>query len=158
MDVLLLPSAPGAPPTVADAAQWGDEQLLAVDSLNVPATLAGTAFPQLQQAWRACMHHLLLNPMRTCIDSVLLSCYHYSAAHACWGMAGMPAVSVPVALTAKEGLPLGLQLIAGPLAEARLLAAAHVLEHQAQRHSCAEGGQLAPLKKPGEGKAPLNTV
>jgi Asp-tRNA(Asn)/Glu-tRNA(Gln) amidotransferase A subunit family amidase len=73
-------------------------------------------------------------------------------------MAGMPAVSVPVALTAKEGLPLGLQLIAGPLAEARLLAAAHVLEHQAQRHSCAEGGQLAPLKKPGEGKAPLNTV
>ena len=41
VDMLLLPSAPGAAPTVADASQWGDQQLLAVDALNVPASHAG---------------------------------------------------------------------------------------------------------------------
>lgn len=41
VDMLLLPSAPGAAPTVADASQWGNQQLLAVDALNMPATLAG---------------------------------------------------------------------------------------------------------------------
>ena len=73
---------------------------------------------------------------------------------------GAPAISVPVALTTAEGLPVGLQLIAAPMAEARLLAAAHVLAHQSQRHSDAAGGKslLMPLRSPNEGKAPIDTV
>lgn len=61
VDVLLMPSAPGAPPTVGDAAQWGDEQLLAVDSLNMPATLAGAILLRFSSpALHQCMHHLFL--------------------------------------------------------------------------------------------------
>ena len=55
---------------------------------------------------------------------------------------------------------MGLQLIAAPMAETRLLAAAHVIAHQAQRHSDAAGGKslLMPLRSPDEGKAPIDTV
>lgn len=69
-------------------------------------------------------------------------------------------MSVPVALTSAEGLPVGLQLVAAPMAEARLLAAAHVIAHQSQRHSDAAGGQsmLMPLRSPDKGKAPIDTV
>ncbi len=41
-------------------------------------------------------------------------------------LAGFPAVSVPAGLS--EGLPVGMQLIAAPFQEAKLLAAAHILQ------------------------------
>ena len=46
-------------------------------------------------------------------------------------IAGLPAMSVPAGLTSK-GLPLGLQLIASPLAEAKMLNAGYFLEEAAQ--------------------------
>jgi aspartyl-tRNA(Asn)/glutamyl-tRNA(Gln) amidotransferase subunit A len=46
-------------------------------------------------------------------------------------IAGLPAMSVPAGLTSK-GLPLGLQLIAPPLAESKLLNAGYFLEEAAQ--------------------------
>jgi aspartyl-tRNA(Asn)/glutamyl-tRNA(Gln) amidotransferase subunit A len=42
-------------------------------------------------------------------------------------LAGVPAVSVPCGLD-PQGLPVGLQLVAPPFAESRLLAAAHAVE------------------------------
>jgi len=45
-------------------------------------------------------------------------------------IAGLPAISVPTALTQK-GLPLGLQLIAPPLAETKMLSAGYFLEEAA---------------------------
>jgi len=44
-----------------------------------------------------------------------------------WTSSGLPAISIPSGLAA-SGLPLGIQLIAAPFAEARLLAAAHWCE------------------------------
>lgn len=41
VDVLLLPSAPGVPPTVAEASEWGNEQMLSIDAINVTGSLAG---------------------------------------------------------------------------------------------------------------------
>ncbi len=45
-----------------------------------------------------------------------------------WSFTGFPAISLPSGLTA-DGLPLGIQLVAGPAAEARLLAVAGWCEH-----------------------------
>lgn len=36
-----MPSAPGAAPTVAEASQWGNDQLLSIDAINAPASLGG---------------------------------------------------------------------------------------------------------------------
>jgi len=44
-----------------------------------------------------------------------------------WNLAGWPAMTVPAGL-APDGLPLGVQLVAPPGGEARLLALAGVLE------------------------------
>lgn len=66
-------------------------------------------------------------------------------------------MTVPIALASKEGLPQGLQIIAAPLQEARLLAIGHVLERGAQSES--RGSSiLAPLHAPDEGKAPISTM
>jgi len=43
-------------------------------------------------------------------------------------LAGLPAISVPCGLGAESGLPVGLQLVAPPFEEARLLRTAHVFE------------------------------
>ncbi|BDA46991.1 Glutamyl-tRNA(Gln) amidotransferase subunit A [Coccomyxa sp. Obi] len=110
VDVLLLPSAPCAPPTVAEASEWGNEHFLSIDAINVTASLAGA-----------------------------------------------PAMNVPVALTSKGGLPLGVQVVAAPSQEARVLAVGHVLERGAQSGFKA-GSLLAPLHSPDKGKAPISTV
>ncbi len=60
---------------------------------------------------------------------------------------------MPVALTSKDGLPLGVQVVAAPSQEARVLAVGHVLEQGAQAGFKA-GSLLAPLHAPDEGKAP----
>lgn len=67
--------------------------------------------------------------------------------------AGAPAMNVPVALTSKDGLPLGLQVVAAPSQEACVLAVGHVLERGAQAGFEA-GSLLAPLHALGEDKAP----
>ncbi len=66
-------------------------------------------------------------------------------------------MNVPIALTSKDGLPLGVQVIAAPSQEARVLAVGHVLERGAQSGFKA-GSLLAPLHAPGDGKAPISTV
>lgn len=43
-------------------------------------------------------------------------------------LAGLPAISVPVALSKQSGLPLGLQVIANSLSEDKLFSAAQALE------------------------------
>jgi len=45
-------------------------------------------------------------------------------------MAGLPALSIPAALSEREGLPLGLQLIGHSFEEAKLLQLAHALEKE----------------------------
>ncbi|KAK9918294.1 hypothetical protein WJX75_002887 [Coccomyxa subellipsoidea] len=109
VDIILMPSAPGAAPTVAEASQWGNDQLLSIDAINAPASLGGA-----------------------------------------------PALTVPIALTSAEGLPLGLQVLAGPSQEALMLAVGHVLEMGAQSEF--RGSLLAPLHAPAKGKAPISTV
>lgn len=70
---------------------------------------------------------------------------------------GSPAITVPVALTKQEGLPLGIQLAAAPMQEARLLAVAHVLERAVQA-DFGESDDLMRLHACDEGKAPISTV
>ena len=48
-------------------------------------------------------------------------------------LAGLPAVSVPAGFTS-EGLPIGMQMIAPPFEEGRLLAAAHAHERRTDHH------------------------
>ena len=62
---------------------------------------------------------------------------------------GMPAVVVPIGLEPTTGLPLSLQMV-GPLkGEARLLAAAHVLERAAAAAAKKGGkGAMRPLADP----------
>ncbi len=38
---LLMPSAPGIPPTVAEASQWGNQEVFCADAINATASLAG---------------------------------------------------------------------------------------------------------------------
>jgi aspartyl-tRNA(Asn)/glutamyl-tRNA(Gln) amidotransferase subunit A len=59
-------------------------------------------------------------------------------------LAGLPAISVPVGLSAKEGLPLGVQLMGAPFGEARLLAVAHLLELAAKANR-EEDAEMMPL-------------
>lgn len=53
-------------------------------------------------------------------------------------LAGLPAMNIPAGLSAREGLPLGLQLIGRPFEEGKLLQLAHALEK--------EYGTFAPKK------------
>ena len=55
----------------------------------------------------------------------------------------MPAVSVPVALSAEQ-LPLGLQLVGAPFVESKLLAIAHAFE-QLTRGGHISSDHLRPL-------------
>lgn len=71
--------------------------------------------------------------------------------------AGTPAMNVPVALTSKDGLPLGVQVMAAPNQEAHVQVIGHVLERGAQSGFKA-GSLLAPLHAPEEGKAPISTA
>eukprot|EP00884_Botryococcus_braunii_P020047 jgi/Botrbrau1/6726/Bobra.0324s0016.2 len=66
-------------------------------------------------------------------------------------LAGLPAITVPVALSG-QGLPLGLQLMGPRLGEASLLAVAHVLE-QAAAEGRTVGRGLLPLRDASQGSA-----
>ena len=59
-------------------------------------------------------------------------------------LAGVPAITVPVGLSEKEGLPLAVQLMARPFEEARLLAVAHLLELAAKANRDTADG-MQPL-------------
>jgi aspartyl-tRNA(Asn)/glutamyl-tRNA(Gln) amidotransferase subunit A len=58
-----------------------------------------------------------------------------------WTSCGLPAISIPSGLAA-SGLPLGIQLVAAPLAEPRLLAAARWCERVLKVHLSPPVGQL----------------
>lgn len=159
-----MPSAPGAAPTVAEASQWGNEQLLSIDAINAPASLGGmtTVLVSISRLNRSslmikshplsfvedwCNNHFCILLTGTACDNLTFLLPE---------IAGAPALTVPIALMSAEGLPLGLQVLAGPSQEALMLAVGHVLEMGAQ--SGFRGSLLAPLHAPDEGKAPISTV
>lgn len=41
VDFLLLPGIPGTAPTISEAENWQPEDILALDTLHLPASLAG---------------------------------------------------------------------------------------------------------------------
>ena len=57
---------------------------------------------------------------------------------AAWTSAGLPAIAIPSGLDA-AGMPLGVQLVAAPFAEAKLLAAAHWCESALGVELCPPG-------------------
>jgi amidase len=57
----------------------------------------------------------------------LFNCYPMAVFTSIWNVTGLPAISLPVHQS-PEGLPAGVQLVAGPWQEARLLQVAGQLE------------------------------
>ncbi len=122
-------------PNVRGSIEWG---MMAPATAYVQAQRRRAAFRR-EAADLAARFDALLTPSTLTPAPRDLTTTGDASFQAPWTTAGLPAISLPSGLSA-SGLPLGIQLVAAPFAESRLLSAASWCE-----------GALGHLPPPGEG-------
>ena len=106
-------------PNVRSSVEWG---MLAPATAYVQAQRHRAAFRR-EVAALAAGYDALLTPSTPAPAPRDLTTTGDASFQAPWTTAGLPAISIPSGLSA-SGLPFGVQLVAAPFAEARLLSAA----------------------------------